>query len=926
MGYWRHKVQTYHSFSRAIEKVWDYAQMKNSYKFQHNLWGAFCLVAMLLWVPWIAQWEERPDELGQTTQPLPDQTEWDAEREKLLARYCRTPGPHPLATLQSTRCDAAKRVLTTLEQKRTSLRPPEAEGPTAGAVAADGTVWNNAQAEIDADVTATFLGIGLVLLLLVLGSIFCYRRKYFVSFWLCSIPAVVVIVLLAQEFIANRAHIYGLHVLFDAGGAQIAGTTHGWAMLVLGVAFFLLAAITIRPQLKRVPGLWKAIIFLAIALPLFGLVAGWSLIENVASRPSGQPKNHMADAYPYLIWVAMVALGGVSRWRSWPTMMFLALCMLEALRSHYGLGPSWSAFIVQGAQIDWIDFTKLIGAMLAARFLGMVIGQNATIAERLALAEKSPIWTGHKGALKNSWPMFFLFLVAILASLKVDEQTTVAGVQATREIYQLAVNQLVVDSRGSDTPDETSCASSQTNLVLNEREDKEIDKALEAATVQMAKVLLDCATVRIDRASRSFGEANRSSADFIRFLGANMLPRDKAPNANLGCRWYQVGCKLKEWVLRRLRDAYLRASDAIRTEANKEAEAFERSNQEASANAREKVLAIYESQIGHGRALALTGIQSGAKRLDQLQLLSWLYAGMVLMQAYLFVWARRVFRIDARLSAELEGRVLEDNSRGEIRYLEPERIIEQQQKDGAGNAIPPVRPAEWADRGQEYRMEQPDVSLGWSLRADLIIEGEHDRLTVPQRSFAAIPRILTRRYRMRRVDADSWQRAGSFGFQAVTIRSTSPASLAEFKLEKGSAIFFRDLGPLAGFTDGIKLETVYSLRITSLLFGQSIFRKATAVEDGRVLFMVTGDLSGAYQSGDRPRKQMPTKCVFPTGTLVAWDVNEHFKVSAEDSIADTFFSEHSLRADGLRVLRDQTAGRGFSSAVFRIIRRFMFPL
>lgn len=887
------------------------------------LWGAFCFVVMLLWVPWIARLESSlpmPAVVGQPAAAQPTN-----ENQKTIDRTCTEQTNLVLQPLASAKClfegmsEEQQREKTeisttkvppeTLPDQATEISP-DSESPLTSDEAPQAP-----QAESDAGVDKWILYTSLAWFGLAIGAFFRWRAKP--SWWVAGIGTILVAILclVIQESVAIWAIERGYTVSFDESEKQIAGIVHGWAVAILFALSMILAAMTLPEKLRNVPGIWKVILTVLLLLPVLSLAARGSIVGSDDNNP-------LAMAYPYIVWGAMTALGGISRWRSWPTMLFLGLCLLEGVRSHYNMGPSWSAFIVQGSQIDLLDFTKIFSVMLATKFLGLVIGQNFSIAQRLSLVEENPLWSEHFGAFRNSWPMFLLFGMAVYVSGVVGQIATRMGVEATREAYELSASKLVVDARGGNAVDASGCAEVSQTLELSEQNDTTVDKALLAATVQMEALLLKCAETRINRAAQSFGQGNQNSAAFIRYLGANMLPREHAPNADLGCKWYQIGCRLKEWVLRRLRDAYLKASDAIRTEANKEAAAFESSNAENINAARLRLLDIYNEKIRAGQNAAATGIRAGTQRYEQFNMISWLYACMVLLQAYLFVWARRVFRIEKGLSAELEGRVLRQDQEGTISYVEPDNAPVAKQS-GTDQSISHI-PACWVNRKQEYILDEAVVNLGWSLRTDLIIEGEHDRLTIPQKAFAMILRVLTRRYRMRRVDKLSWKRAQAFGFNAVTIRTTTPVSLVEFSLPQGSAIFFRDLKPLAGFTDGIALETVYSLRITSLLFGQAIFRKATAKSAGRMLFVVTGEPPGARVGpGGAPATNY---FVFPTGTLVAWDQYEHFKVSAEDSIEDTFFSEHSLRADCRRVLRDQTAGRGFSTAVFRIIRRFLFPL
>jgi len=922
-------------------------------------WGTFCLVVMLFWVPLIGKVEDGAALLPKDGGAQPEsRIDSDAHQSQVRpSTFCDAHAGQGLRPSVFFECviipaalDFCKDVLDFCEEGEKANKAKLAPSELPSAAEVDPSIASIASVDdVSSTETATpatksrssdtsaegALSRGWLLLrfivdaglLIALALLVFQRWRKTPTAWISAAGIVLVIVasIAMQEAFAVWAEKLGFLVHGTFGSeTRSAGVVHEEAVWFLLVAAIVLAAITLRERVSNVPGIGKAIIPVILLLPGLSLTA--------RDSTTGGEQSTLAWIYPALVYLAMTVLGGISRWRAWPTMLFLALCLLEGVRDYFEQGPSWSAFIVQGSHIDLLDVMKLLSLMLATKFLGLVVAQNFEIVQRLWTLKEKPLTKMHGKAFSNCWPMFVLFVAAGFVSVFIGSETTQLGVKATREAYAKSAAVIVVDSSRPEAGGHLSCVNGNQTLLLNEESEKAVKDALIEFTNQMEMLLLACAKARIERAEQEFGDKSKDTASFIRFLGANMLPRDQAPNANLGCRWYDIGCRLKEWVLRRLRDAYLKASETIRNEADKEADAFEKSADRSIEATKTKLLKIYKDQITNGHEVASSGIRTGFQRADQFNTASWLYAWMVLLQAYLFVLARLIFRTEQPASAELEGRIrreLEDGSTvyvdGESKHLSVDAQQHQERSD--------VNRPHWKILKQEYCMSEADVSLGWSLRTDLIIEGEHDRLTIPQKGFAMLPRLLARRYRMRRVDSLSWSRSQLFGYTAVTIRTTSPVCLVEFTIPKDASIFFRDLGPLAGFSDSITLETVYSLRITSLLFGQAIFRRATATKtDGRVLFVVTGDppggqalSEGAEHRESKAAKHAP-KFVFPTGTLVAWDVDEHFKVSAQDSVEDTFFSEHSLRADGSGVLRDQTAGRGFSTAVFRIIRRFLLPL
>lgn len=660
----------------------------------------------------------------------------------------------------------------------------------------------------------------------------------------------------------------------------------GAVVLCMIVSGFL--AFTQMPSRLSISGPNKALIGIALVAATF-----WQLAMTSGLVDFGVP----AIVYYILAFLSMAALGGVARLRSVPTAVFFMLCFIEGLRTHYGAEPTWTRLLFSAPSITLFDVLWLIFVILTAKFVGLIFGQNFKIIQRISRVDERPLGRLHGRAWKLSYPMFFLFAISWVMNWAVGNGISALGVRAVES----GVNG--VTEIGSH---ENGCKE-YTALVLSGDQKVSIEAAMTAAVDHTDEQLRKCGEIRIKEEAAAASAAGKSASDFIRTTGSQLLPPGKAPNADLGCRWYDIGCRLEEWVLRRLRDAYLDASDRIAREADAKAEEFAKSSTANVGDAEAALLSILQNEITGVAAISKESIVYSALKQRQLSIAGWLYAFLVLAQAYLFVLARLVFRTEQPYSAALAGNVLARDRKDGFQFL---------RGPGDEGLAEIGSPSTWVSHEQEFVLDKEDLVLGWSLRSDAIVDGEHDRMTIPQKTFAIFPRLLKNRYRMRRVDRESWDRAERLGYDSVRVRCTSPVTLCAFQIPQGGSIYFRDIGPLLGFTDSIKLETEYSLRITSLLFGQAIFRRATAVNGpGRVLFMVTGDPPPIDATG-----------VFPTGTLVAWDVNEHFKVSAQETVADAFLSEHSLQAMSQRVLRDQNAGRGFSTAVIRVVRRFLLPL
>jgi len=186
--------------------------------------------------------------------------------------------------------------------------------------------------------------------------------------------------------------------------------------------------------------------------------------------------------------------------------------------------------------------------------------------------------------------------------------------------------------------------------------------------------------------------------------------------------------------------------------------------------------------------------------------------------------------------------------------------------------------------------------------------GRAPKFSIPQWSKAAMSRIRTRAYAMNKLVMKG--RDGDVHFRAMGGRE-----FVEWDIKEGEVVIF-DFKRFVGMSEGIKLSSIVSLRLTSLLMGKIIFTVAKG--PGKLVLMTEGKpIMGEEEKASAS---------IPTSRIVAWQKNTRFHVESELNVMDVFLSGIYLKRQGTDpILIDADAKGKAKKGIVSFIRKFLMP-
>lgn len=226
---------------------------------------------------------------------------------------------------------------------------------------------------------------------------------------------------------------------------------------------------------------------------------------------------------------------------------------------------------------------------------------------------------------------------------------------------------------------------------------------------------------------------------------------------------------------------------------------------------------------------------------------------------------------------------------------------------GATSQAPPTQPAEVAFTGEDYVIPG-DTPSTWFVARRFQAQGKPPRIAWPQPTKAPIARLLHRATVMNRVEV-------SPGDTDVHYSAMRGAQLIEWALGDGEQVVF-DFRNFVGITEGIKVSTLISPRISSMLLGHFIYSVATG--PGKLLLMSDGR-PHALRTDEK-------QASFPPERLLAMNTDTRFHVDSETGIMDVYLSTAYMQPAGTgNVVIDVDRQKGGRSGLGRFVTNFLLP-
>ncbi len=210
--------------------------------------------------------------------------------------------------------------------------------------------------------------------------------------------------------------------------------------------------------------------------------------------------------------------------------------------------------------------------------------------------------------------------------------------------------------------------------------------------------------------------------------------------------------------------------------------------------------------------------------------------------------------------------------------------------------------------GQTYEI-QGDSDQTFFISRRFQCRGKAPNFKVPQPFYAPIARIFNRAYTMNKVSIKA-------GDPTVSCSATKGMEFFEWSLDEGETVIF-DYHYFVGMSDSIKLSTLISPRMTSLLLGKMIYSQATG--PGKLILVAKGRaeiLGHETNTGSLPPER-----------LIGMHKHTRLHIDSELDILNVYLSTAYIHpTGGGYALVDVDSQRGSKSGLGSFLKHFILPL
>jgi hypothetical protein len=209
--------------------------------------------------------------------------------------------------------------------------------------------------------------------------------------------------------------------------------------------------------------------------------------------------------------------------------------------------------------------------------------------------------------------------------------------------------------------------------------------------------------------------------------------------------------------------------------------------------------------------------------------------------------------------------------------------------------------------GQQYKISGSDLG-DYFVSRRFEPHGKAPQFALPQPGAAAVARLRNHAFTMNRLHMDE----ARFG---VYFTSVQGSEFIEWNIPEDVTVIF-DFRHFVAMSEGIRLSSLISFRISTLLFGRVSF--STATGPGRLILITTG----RPVAGDNEE----SNASIPANRLVAWMQNARFSIESELNLVDIYMSGVYVRRIGSEHLIFDADSKGNSNGgIAKFVRYFLLP-
>lgn len=210
--------------------------------------------------------------------------------------------------------------------------------------------------------------------------------------------------------------------------------------------------------------------------------------------------------------------------------------------------------------------------------------------------------------------------------------------------------------------------------------------------------------------------------------------------------------------------------------------------------------------------------------------------------------------------------------------------------------------------GQTYEI-QGNTDQTFFISRRFQCRGKAPNFKVPQPFYAPIARVFNRAYTMNKVSMKA-------GDSMVSCSATKGMEFFEWSLDEGETVIF-DYHYFVGMSDSIKLSTLISPRMTSLLLGKMIYSQATG--PGKLILVAKGRAETLGQ-------EMNTGSL-PPERLICMHKNTRLHIDSELDILNVYLSTAYIHpTGGGYALVDVDSQRGNKTGLGSFLKHFILPV
>jgi hypothetical protein len=261
--------------------------------------------------------------------------------------------------------------------------------------------------------------------------------------------------------------------------------------------------------------------------------------------------------------------------------------------------------------------------------------------------------------------------------------------------------------------------------------------------------------------------------------------------------------------------------------------------------------------------------------------LSLLIFGFVCVKSFMYVFARVSFNRDT----------------GTFVTLGDSQLIANQNN-----------PSPIISTGREYIIKS-NKTESYFISRRFQCRGKAPKFNIPQAFYAPIARIFNGAYTMNKVTMQK-------GDDEVSCSATKGMEFFEWTLSENETVIF-DFHYFVGMTESIKVSTLISPRMSSLLLGRMIFSQATG--PGKLILMAKGRaeiIDNQETTGSLPPER-----------LIAMHKQTRLHIDSELDPLNIYLSTAYIRpAGGGKIIVDVDSQRGSTSGLASFIKHFILPI